>query len=230
MAIAVNLIAPAGIVSTNITGISGAAYAVDANGFVTVTGQGDVVALLNAGYRYAAVPLASSPIGVTGLIATSLRLLDAASPAGGPLAAAPSAGVLGYHISLGSAFALLSETANANAKTDSCLLEFMLPSSYVAGQNLNVAINTTVNLGSGVLSAKSVFLNAYRTDKTGVQGLNLTVAPSIAIASNAATDNAFVVGGATLNPGDRLVLNPGLSLTETAGQNVSATINSIRIS
>lgn len=230
MTISVALIAPSGIVSTSVTGLSGTAYAVDANGFLTVTQAGDPLLFLNAGYRFASPQLSSQAISANGITATSLRLLDTAASTGGALAAAASAGLFGFAITLGTGFALVTEAANSNAKTDAGLLEYMLPPNYVAGQNLTVTINTTIAIGSGALSVKTIGLAAYRTAKDGTQGGNICATSTITIPANAATDNVFTITGTSLLPGDRLVLQPTLALTETSGHNVTATVNSIRVS
>lgn len=230
MTIATVLIAPAGIASTNVTGISGTTYAVDANGFVTITTQGDVLAFLNAGYRQAATPLSSQAIGANGLVSTPLKLLDAGAPTGGPLAAAPSAGVLGYSVTLGTSFSLVTEAANGNTKADSALFEYILPPGYVAGQNVTVTINAGYTLGSGVLTTKTVGLAAYRTAKDGTQAASICATAAQTFTAAGATDYAFTLTGATLSPGDRLILQPTITLTETSAHNVTGNINSVRVS
>lgn len=230
MTISVTLIAPSGIASTNITGISGTEYGVDANGFVTITTQGDVGLLLNAGYRFAAPSLVSQAVGANGLVATNLRLLDTAAPTGAPLAAAASAGVFGYSVTLGTQFALVTEAANSNTKTDSGLLEYIVPPGYVAGQNLTVTMNVSVTIGSGTLTTKTIGLAAYRSSTAGVQGVNICSTSAQTLSSNSATDYTFTIAGGTLLPGDRLVLEPTLAITETSGHNVTANLNSVRVS
>lgn len=230
MSIATTLIAPAGVtLPSTATGISGASYAVDANGFVTITTQGDILPFLNAGYRQASAVLASQAIGANGLTATPLRLLEARAPTGAALAASASAGVLGYAVTLGTSFALVSEAANNSTKADSAIFEFVLPPTYVAGQNVTVTANASITIGSGTLTTKTLGVTAYRTDKAGAQGGNICSTSPAALSSNAATDYAFTIAGATLNPGDRLVIQPTLTITETSSHNVTANVNSVRI-
>lgn len=230
MTISITLIAPAGVVSTNVTGISGASYGVDANGFVTITAAGDVALFLNAGYRFAAPSIASQQVGANGLTAANLRLLDMATPTGGPLAAAASAGLFGYSITPATQFALVTEAANNNAKSDSGLLEYIVPAGYVAGSNLTVTMNASVNIGSGTLSVKTLGLAAYRCSTAGVEGVNICSTSVQTLTSNAATDYTFTITGATLFPGDRLVLQPTLAITETSSHAVTANLNSVRVS
>jgi hypothetical protein len=228
MTIKTVLIAPSGSIG-QVTANSGSVYPIDANGFVTITNPGDVNPLLNAGFTVAALPLASQALGADGIPTVQIPLLSARASTGAGLGAAAAAGVFGYSITAGTSFGLVSEAANANAKTDVAILEVVVPAGFTAGQNLAVVVNTTIIIGGGTLSVKTIGLNAYRTLPNGTQGADICATAAITIPANTATDNTFTLTGATLQPGDRIVLKLTLALTETAASAVTATINSVRI-
>lgn len=205
-------------------------YTVDANGFVNSVDSRDVGPLLAAGFLFNGLTIASQAIGASGLVPTSLPLLNARNITGAALGAAAAANVFGYTITLATFAGLVSEAANSNAKADAALLEYVLPPNYVAGQNITVTINTTITIGGGTLSVKTIGLNAYKAANAGTQGADICATTPITIPSNAATDNVFTITGTGLVPGDKLYLKPTLSLTETGASAVTATINSIRVS
>lgn len=226
MTISAVLIAPSGSIG-QVTGQSGAVYPIDANGFVTITTQGDVNPLLNAGYKFA--PFASTPVGADGIVQRPIPLTNARNITGAALAAAAAANVFGYSVTLGTGLSLVSEAANANTKTDAAMLEFVMPQEYVAAQNFNVAVNVGVTIGAGTLSTKTIGLNAYRLKADGTMAADICATGAITLTSNAATDYNFTITGATMLPGDRIVLKPTLTLTETAASNVTGLINSVRV-
>lgn len=228
MSISTVLIAPSGSIG-QVTAISGAVYAIDSNGFVTITNAGDVNALLNAGYREAGPKISSAPINASGLQTRPLSLTHARNITGAALAAAAAANVFGYSITLATSFALVTEAANSNAKTDAAMLEFVVPPEYVAGQNLTATVNVGVVIGAGTLSVKTVAVNAYRTVAAGTQAADICATTAITLTSNSATDYAFTITGTTLLPGDRLVLKVTVAITETAASNVTALVNSVRV-
>lgn len=228
MTISTTLIAPSSSIG-QVTGLSGSVYAIDSNGFVTITQPGDVNPLLNAGYRLAAPKMASGTINASGLQTRPLPLTQARNITGAALAAAAAANVFGYSITLATSFALVTEAANSNTKTDAAMLEFVVPPEYIAGQNLTVTVNVGVVIGSGTLTTKTVAVNAYRTVAAGTQAADICATTAITLTSNAATDYAFTITGTSLVPGDRIVLKVTVAITETAASNVTAVVNSVRV-
>lgn len=208
-----------------INGVTGATYAVDAAGEVTGVAQLDVQALLTSGFRMTAPSDNDAPNGLT---ATPVPLRDFRNTDGSILAAAAASGKFGWSITLGTSAHLVSEAANNNTKTDDAVTEYVLPANYIAGQNITVTVNASIT-GSGTLSTKTAQIKAYRTAKDGTQGSD--IGPGAATAMTAAgADVAFAVTGTTLNPGDRLVFELETVLTETASSNMTANINSVRVS
>ena len=166
--------------------------------------------------------------GSNGLFATALGLLNFKNSDGSTIAASASAGKFGIAITLGTSFALASESANNSTKTDVALLEFVLPANYKAGTNITATVNASIT-GAGTLTTKTAQIKAYRTASDGTQGAD--IGPGSATAMTAAgADVPFTITGTTLNPGDKLALSLTTILTETASSGMVANINSVRLS
>lgn len=159
---------------------------------------------------------------------TRLNLTQAKNITGAALAAGAAAGVFGFSISLGTSFALISEAANSNTKTDVAMWEFELPPTYVAGSNINVLVNSNYTLGGGTVGTHTLAAAAYLSVDAGTQGSSLIATSAQTVPSSAGTQT-FVITGTTLSPGDRLVLTLTLVLQDTGGSNITATINSVRL-
>jgi hypothetical protein len=197
---------------------SGNSYTADSNGIITGVVAGfDLRDLETAG----CIQVNSNP-------AVVMNLLSVRNSDGSTLAAAASSGKFGAAISLGTSFALASESANNNTKTDIGLLEYYIPASYIAGTNLTVTVNASIT-GSGTLTTKTAQIKAYKTAANGTQSADISATGATAMTA-AGADIAFTITGATLNPGDKLVLSLTTVLTETASSGMVANINSIRIS
>ncbi|WP_428491699.1 hypothetical protein [Rhodopila sp.] len=218
-----------GIVGQTYVPRSGNKYTTDSNGNLGVAGvvgvnSVDVTDLLNDGCAFGN---STQLQGATGLYATSLRLSEFKNTDGSVLAAAASAGKFGFGITLGTSFNLVSEAANSNTKTDDAVFEYVLPSNYIAGKNLTVTVNAATS-GAGTLSVKTAQIKAYRIGADGTSGAD--IGPGVASAvTSAGADIAFTVTGATLNPGDKVLLQLETVLTETAASATFAKINSIRV-
>ncbi|NOG73764.1 hypothetical protein [Roseicella sp. DB1501] len=209
---------------------SGNTYTADSNGNLK---QGNVVGvqsvdvneMLLDGCSFAA---SSQAQGANGLYATTLRLSEFKNTDGSALSAAASAGKFGFGVTLGANFNLVSEAANNNSKTDDAVFEYILPSNYVAGQNLTVTVNAATS-GAGTLSVKTAQVKAFRIAADGTAGADIGPGAATAITSGGA-DIAFTVTGTTLNPGDKVLLQLETVLTETAASATFAKINSVRVS
>lgn len=201
-------------------------YTVDANGFVTVA-DAYVSDLLNAGFTVPALFSGSQAVGANGIAETPLRLLDAFCQDGAPMQAAAAAGDFGVTCTPGTVLQLIGEAANNNTKTDKALWEFALPSNYVAGQDLALIVNAELN-GAGTAGTKTIDASVYRQarDGTGTVDLCATDAQNLAAAAG---DFTFAVTGATLNPGDVILVVVTIALQETAASALNAVINSARV-
>lgn len=204
----------------------GASYAIDDNGFVSVPSAA-VGDLLGAGFTYA--PGSSSvDLGANGIPMMQMRLLDVFSQDGAPTAAAAAAGDFGLTCTPGTALYLIGEVANNNTKTDKALIEFVVPQSYVAGQDLSVVVNCDLD-GAGTSGTKTIDCEAWvqANAGTGTVDICATAAQSF---SATATDYTFTLTGTTVVPGDKLLIQLTMVLQETAATAINGRINSIRIS
>lgn len=165
----------------------------------------------------------------SGLAVTPLRLLDFKNNDGTTLAAAAAAGKFGLTSTPGTVEQLLTEAANSNTKTDIAQAEFVLPPSYTAGQNITVTANCDYTLGAGTVGTHTLAAAAYLTANDGTQGTTL-IATAAQTVPAAAGDVTFTITGTTLAPGSRLMLTFTLVIEDSGGSNITAHVNSVRIS
>lgn len=224
------------IPSVNVTGlVPGQDYQTKTNNIYTADTSGNVASVpkgsdlrdLEAqGARVVDTTQTSAP---NGLYATALPLMHGRNSDGSAIAAAASAGKFGLTVTLGTGTFLVSEAANSNTKTDIALFEHVLPRGYVAGKNITLTANVQYVLGGGTVGTHTVNANAYRTANDGTQGVDL-INVSAATVPAVATDVVFTIAGATLNPGDRLVLKVTEVIQDTGASNITAQINGVRLS
>ena len=218
--------APAGLSGNVEATVSGNVYTIDSNGYVLVN-SGDINALLNAGFTYAVG--SSQNVSANGLAAANLRLGSFQNTDGSVLAAAAAAGKFGYSISLATNFNLVGEAAESNTKTDTAILDYVLPATYIAGSNITVTVHSKYT-GTGTAGTATLTAAAYRTALNGTQGANL-IATAAATITNADAAYTFTITGTTLNPGDRIALSLAIALQETGGvATITAAIDSVGLS
>lgn len=198
---------------------SGTEYTADGDGLITSVIAGNDLSDLLAG---------GCTILKGGSLVQYLGLLNFKNSDGSTIAAAASSGKFGIAITLGTSFALASESANNNTKTDVALIEYVIPDTYIAGTNLTVTVNASIT-GSGTLTTKTAEIKAYKTAADGTQGSNISATGATAMTA-AGADIAYTITGTTLSPGDKVVLSLTVILTETASSGMVANINSIRVS
>jgi len=165
---------------------------------------------------------------VSGMFATAFRLLDFHNTDGSALAAAASAGKFGFSITPGTQLFIVGEAAQANTKTDDAIIEAVLPPWFVSGSGITATVNASLT-GAGVAGTHTAEVKAWRTANNGTQGVNL--GPGVGVNITAAgADMTFAIAGATLNPGDRIMLELEVVLQETGGAaTLTAVINSVRL-
>lgn len=158
-----------------------------------------------------------------------LRFLDFKNNDGTTLAVAASSGKFGLTSTPGTTLALLTEAANTNTKTDIAQIDFVLPTSYIAGSNITVTCHTAYTLGAGTVGTHTLAAAAYLNTAAGVQGTTLiaTAAQSVPAADGAV---AFTITGTTLTPGAYLLLTFTLVIQDTGASNITANINSVVLS
>lgn len=173
-----------------------------------------------------------SPAGTSGLAGRveRLPLMLGRTGTGLTMTASAGAGVFGISNTTATSRQLSGEAANNNTKTDKVLWEYQVPSSYVAGQNLTITVNSNLTLNSGTNGASTILANAYLLADAGTSGATL-VATAAASPTTTKTDYAFVVTGTTVTPGATLLIEViGVTIESAAGGGIVQTLNSVRIS
>jgi hypothetical protein len=177
------------------------------------------------------LPLPSQTLGSDGIYADSpLHLLDFVATTGAPLAASAASGAFGFSITLGTSMSLIGETSNNSSKTDSAIIEYILPPTYVAGSNFTVTVNAAISTGgSPTYATKTVQILCYPATDAGVQSSDIGPGSASAI-TVAGADVAFTITGTGLVAGDRLVFELQGILHDTGGVACNILINSVRVS
>lgn len=210
-----------------VSGTDGAGWAgpgsivIDAVGKATYENTGTTASPVWSKYAVGTGPdgIATRPLALT-----AFRNID-----GSAVAASPGAGVFGYAITLGTSAALIGETSNNNTKTDDAIVEYVLPTDYVAGAALAVTVNVaTVTAGAPTYATKTFQVKAFRMASDGTMGADISTGGAQAI-TPAGADLAWVVTGATLNPGDRLIFEVEGILHDTAAVACHIAVNSFRV-
>lgn len=197
---------------------SGNKYTADpVSGIVLNVAVGDVENMLNSG---------CTPITPTGK-ATVLDLFSFKNSDGSILTAAASAGKFGYTVTSGTAFNLIGEVATSNTKTDACIVNYRLPESYVAGNNLTVGINCAEIGGASTL--QTMLLNAYRLDEAGGEGADICATAVQNLPTTTPAILNYTITGATLSPGDIVQLKLTAVVTEAAAGTIHAVVDAVTV-
>lgn len=214
----VTLAAPANLGSATISGASGTSYTPNAKGQIAVTNADDAAGFLKAGWF----------LVIAGTTPPSLRFFEGKNSDGTTLAASAAAGKFGLALTAGTSEVLNGEAAQGNTKTDTVAWEIVLPSTYVAGQNLTITVNAAYS-GSGTAGTKTVAAHAYLTANDGTQGSDLVTTSATTISATK-TAYAFTVPAAGLAAGARLVITIVGVMQETGGSaTLTLAVNSVTV-
>ncbi len=214
--------------NTTVNGISGATYTSDASGFITNVAQLDVAALLASGWVVASQANSDSPGNIP---VTQLGLSDAKTSNGLPLSASAPAG--GFAVTMavasgGSQF-LTGEAANSGAKTDVFVKEWIVPGAYIVGQPISATINAQLN-GSGTVTTNTLELQAFPVVSGGTMLADQSPGSAYTLSSGgSAQDITTVISGGVIVPNQKVMLKGTAIVHETAGSNMTAQINSLRV-
>lgn len=110
------------------------------------------------------------------------------------------------------------------------LYEVVLPSSYKAGEDISLVVSAHRVVSAGTTLTTSVDAEAWKLSDAGAAGSDLQSVAAIAFTNTTAADKTFTIAGATLSPGDRLLIR--LTGVATEGGNtgtVATVVNSIRL-
>jgi hypothetical protein len=205
---------------TTVATRTGNSYTSDSSGLVAAVQAEDVVDLLTAGYT----------LVLPGFAAFNIPLLSGRNTDGSSLAAAASAGKFGMTLTLGTDSRLVTQAANSSSVTDSVIWEVALPTTYPSGHNPTITVNMNHIIGAGTLSVHTVAVHAYPVNDDGSQDADIvTTAAQNTPASAADLVFATAASGEAI-ANKRLVVEVVVALTETAASNVTAVINSVRLS
>lgn len=197
---------------------SGNQYATDANCIIAAVPIGpDVDGLSNIGGV------------IMGTTAQNVSLSSGKNADGTVLTASASSGKFGVAVTLGTSLGLVGEAATGATKTDDAIFEVAVPPLFNnnAGEGLTITVNANFT-GSGTNNASTIQAKAYRTANDGTQGANL--GPAAKAITGTAADYTFSIPGATLNPGDRLVIEVEAVTIESGGSSsITTKVNSVRV-
>jgi hypothetical protein len=187
----------------------------------TQTDMADLLAALDAG---------SPSVSANGLPTAQLRLplLEAFTSTGIPMTASASSSNFGISLTLGTSIALTTNAANSSTVTNTVAFEVVLPATYVAGSSFSVIVDGNYNLGSGTLGTNTLTATAYNVSAVGAFGSNLITSAAKAFPSTAG-DLAFTCSGTGVAAGGKVVIKLVAVIQDTAGSNITAQINSIRL-
>lgn len=173
----------------------------------------------------------AKPGVASGLYPIRLPLLAGRNADGSALvASSPGAGNFVLAASLATSLVLTGHAAQNNTKADAALWELTLPPGYVAGSDITATLNAKYAAASGTAGTCTVIAAAYKLADAGTMGANLVATSAAAITATAA-DKAFTIAGATLSPGDRILVEAIASVQETGNTGtIIATLNSARLS
>lgn len=194
---------------------SGNSYTADAAGVITSVASNDYLDLAQAGCK------------LGGNLTNRISLLEFHNTTGATLGATATAGALGFALTAGTSFALVGEATSSSAKTDVGMAEYILPSSYIAGTNINLIVNSNYT-GSGTVTGAScsVTPTVYPETDAGVQTANICSA--VQLITGTAADLTFTLTGTNLTPGQRILISLSLLVTSASGANTGQ-INSVRV-
>ena len=181
------------------------------------------------GTAAASYMLSAATFGTSGLAGPQrLSLTETYTSAGVAITATPGSGTFGISLTAGTSLAIVTQAANSTTVTATALWEYTLPSTYVAGTNITVKVNTNYTLGGGTVGTHTLAMAAYLCADAGTMGSTI-IATSAQTVAAAAGDTTFTITGTTLTSGARIVMTGVLVIQDTAGSNITAQINSVRL-
>jgi hypothetical protein len=166
------------------------------------------------------------PTSTGGGLARYLNLTDAKSDLGVPLTATAGTptGAVGVSRTAGTSLVLSGEATSSNAKTDKAFWETNLPSTYIAGANIALSVNSSIT-GTGTLTGASCTITAAAyTEVNGVEtALTVSAAQQIVPAGSTLI---FTITGTGLTPGAHISIELTMLITSASGANTGQ-INSV---
>lgn len=165
----------------------------------------------------------------SGMTAVGIELYSLRSANGDAISTSVSGGRFATHCTPGVQGFVFGESAISSTVTSTAVREFFLPADYVAGRDFTVTVSART-AGTGVWGAtRTIAVSAFKVGTNGLHGANL--GPVAQNLNTVITDHAFTISGATLAPGDRVMLRFVTVLQETGGSNtLNSYIGAIKVS
>lgn len=107
---------------------------------------------------------------------------------------------------VGTSVALQGEAAQNTTKTGASLFETVLPPEYVAGSALSLVVSVQRNVTDGTTLTTTIDAEVWKMNDDGTNSVDLCTTSVITFTDTTAADKTFTIGGALLNPGDRLLI------------------------
>ena len=124
---------------------------------------------------------------------------------------------------------LLGEIANNNTKTDVSYFQFILPSEYVAAEDVRIRVKHQAT-GAGTLGAtKTIDVEAYEQTGNGAVGSDLVTTAAQTVTKSVWATSDFVVTATNLVAGDILIVKLTTAIQETAIANIQVQVDGIAV-
>jgi hypothetical protein len=166
----------------------------------------------------------------SGLVTANQSLLTAKNVDGSTIVAngTQAVGNFGVVSTPGTGLRQMGETANANTKTDSFVIEASVGNGYVSGQPVPVTVNAQISGADGG-GAKTVAVAAWTVNNDGTQTAVAVTAPANVALTVNPQDFIFSLAAANIVSGGRLLIRVTTAVTQTAATNTASQVNSVRV-
>lgn len=162
-----------------------------------------------------------SPSGTTGMILTPLRMTEMRTAAGLMMTASASSTNFGLTYTPGTTAVLIGTATSSSTTGNTAALDFMLPSSYIAGSDITLKVGCYYTNSSSTASTHTMAAAAYLNAVDGTQGSTLIATAAQVCPITTSALQTYTITGTTLVPGSYLsltftaaVINGGGASTE----------------
>lgn len=177
----------------------------------------------------AAVGAATWALSGTAMGTTNLNVHDFRNADGTVLTATAAATNFALTVVDVTSIKLSGTTANNSTATNDAYLSFTMPDNYTAGKNLTLTANVAIVTGGAPgYTTKTFQAKVFKVSTAGAYGAD--IGPGTTAVINAAgSDLTAAIAGATLSPGDRIIVEVETILAATGAVNCNTVINSVRL-
>ena len=104
----------------------------------------------------------------------------------------------------GGSLKAVGQSAQNNTKTDTLVAEYVLPESYLAGQDVQLCLSAGCTVAGGTAVTAKIDAQAYKLDPAGLAGADLCATNEQTLPVGSPGSPSFVITPASLAPGDKL--------------------------